>query len=112
MTHPPLIQTKKIKNKKKYTIYKEKVEKSQTKKKMGEGVRGSEARRKGKGMREKKERKGKKEKEGRKEKEEEKRKEKIRVIGTNVAQGAKSDGKGPGIVLREVCFLLLRLFYA
>ena len=33
-------------------------------------------------------------------------------IGTNVVQGAESDGKGPGTVLREVGFLLLQLFHA
>ena len=40
------------------------------------------------------------------------RKEMRRGTGTNVAQGAEPDSKGPGTVLREVGFLLLRLFYA
>ena len=61
---------------------------------------GSATRRKG----EKKERKGKKEKEG--------RKERRRGIENNVVQGVEPDDKRLGIVLREVSFLLLRLFYA
>ena len=58
------------------------------------------------------------EKEGKKRKERERnerkegRKERRKGTGTNVVQGVESDGKGPGTVLREVGFLLLRLFYA
>ena len=40
------------------------------------------------------------------------RKERRKGTGTNVAQGAEPDGKGLGTALREVGFLLLRLFYA
>ena len=81
----------------------------------GKGKEGEKIR-KGKGMREKKERKGKKENEGRKE-EEEKRKER-RKKGKEEGNwnqhraGAEPDEKGLGIALREVGFLLLRLFYA
>ena len=85
-------------------------------------MRGSAARRKGKGRRENKERKERKrEKENRermrrkgekKRERKEERKERMRGIGTNIAQGAESDDKGLGTALREVSFLLLRLFYA
>ena len=47
-----------------------------------------------------------------KRKRKERRKEMRKGTGTNVAPRAESDGKGPGNVLREVGFLLLRLFYA
>ena len=66
-------------------------------------------------MREKKERKEIKERKGREKKKRERkegRKEMRRGTRTNVAQGAKPDGKGPRTTLREVGFRLLRLFYA
>ena len=59
-------------------------------------------------MRENKEKKKMKEEK----REEEKRKENRRGIRTNVAQGVEPDIKGPETALREVGFLLLRLFYA
>ena len=65
----------------------------------GQGERGKARRKEEKKMRKKRERK-------------EGRKERRRGTGINVAKGAKPDGKGPEIALREVDFLLVRLFYA
>ena len=91
--------------------------KRKEKKKVGEEVHGSGARREGKGMREKKERKkGKKgkgmrenkerkerkERKGREKKKRERkegRKEMRRGTGTNIEQGVEQDKKGPGILL-------------
>ena len=58
----------------------------------------------GEKMRKKREKKKRERKEG--------RKERRRGIETNVAWGAELEDKGLGTALREVGFLLLRLFYA
>ena len=60
----------------------------------------------------KQERKSKPEKKKKEEKRKEGRKDRRKGTGTNVAQGAEPDVKGLGTALREVGFLLHRLFYA
>ena len=72
----------------------------------GKGKEG-EKRRKEKERKKRKEEKKRRKKREKKKRERKEGRKKRRGIGINVAQGAKPDGKGLGIELREVSFLLM-----
>ena len=78
----------------------------------GKGKEGEKRRKEKERKKMKEEKKMRKKRDKKKRERKEGRKERRRGIGTNVKQGAGPHGKGPGTVLQEVGFLLLRLFYA